>query len=164
MLTEKQLKEELHALCAEGVGEAFVSAILTFGGSLGKDEKGYYLSYLSHDHQLAWEFACYMCERYDYHAEVAIRDPDDKRRNRVYQADVRGKKALALLSDLGKITLDSGEIVSLDLGVKSKLAAKKDLSPYVRGVFLSVGSLTRAAEGLRLELTFEMEGDAKAFL
>ena len=41
MLTEKQLKEELHALAAEETREAYVSAILTFGGSLCKDEKGY---------------------------------------------------------------------------------------------------------------------------
>ena len=163
MLTEKELKEELHALCAEGVGASFVSAILTFGGTLCKDEKGYYLSYVSHDYLLAWEFACYLREKYGYHAEVAIRDPDDKRRNRVYTVEVRGKNALGLLSDLGKITLEGKEIVSLDLGVRSKLSTKKEVQAYARGVFLSVGRLTRAAEGLRLELTFEMEEDAKAF-
>ena len=164
MLTEKQLKEELHALCAESVGEAFVSAILTFGGTLCKDEKGYYLSYVSQDYLLAWEFASFMCEKYGYHAEVGIVDPGDKRRNRVYLVEIRGKHALELLSDIGKVKLEGKEIVSLDLGVKSKFNAVKDLQAYVRGVFLSVGSLTRAAEGLRLLLPFELKEDAEAFL
>ena len=103
MLTEKQLKEELHALAAEETREAYVSAILTFGGSLCKDEKGYYLVYSSSDYLLAWEFASYLREKYDYHAEVGIVDPDDKRRNRYYKVEVRGRNALGLLSDVGKV-------------------------------------------------------------
>ena len=164
MLTEKELKEELHGLSAAETRDAYVSAILTFGGTLGKDEKGYYLSYSSKDYLLAWEFASYMREKYNYHAEVGIVDPGDKRRNRVYQVEIRGKYALGLLSDIGKVTLSEGEIVSLDLGVKSKVSSAKDAQAYARGVFLSVGKLTRAAEGLRLELTFEVESDADAFL
>lgn len=164
MLTEKQLKEELHALAAEDAREAYISAILTFGGALGKDEKGYYLTYSSSDYLLAWEFASYLREKYDYHGEVGIVDPDDKRRNRFYQVELRGKHALGLLSDIGKVKVADGEIVSLDLGVKSKFSSAKDVQAYARGVFLSVGNLTRAAEGLRLELTFEVESDADAFL
>ena len=164
MLTEKQLKEELHALSEGVVPAPFIDAILTFGGTLAKDEKGHYLSYASHDYLLAWAFATYLCKEYAYHAEVGIVDPGDKRRSRLYRVDVRGKKALALLSDIGKVTLSEGEIVSLDLGVKSKVTPKKALRAYARGIFLSIGSLTRAAEGLRLELTFELEGDAKSFL
>ena len=164
MLTEKQLKEELHALAAEDAREAYISAILTFGGALGKDEKGYYLTYSSSDYLLAWEFASYLREKYDYHGEVGIVDPDDKRRNRFYQVELRGRHALGLLSDIGKVKVADGEIVSLDLGVKSKFSSAKDVQAYARGVFLSVGNLTRAAEGLRLELTFEVESDADAFL
>ncbi len=163
MLTEKQLKEEVHALCGAGVRDAFVSAILTFGGTLSKDEKGYYLSYTSPDYLLAWEFGAYMNERYGYHSEIAFHEPGDKRRSRTYIVVIRGKYALELLSNIGKITLTDGEIDSLDLGVKSKITPAKEIADYARGVFLSVGSLTRAAEGLRLELTFEIEGDAKAF-
>lgn len=163
MLTDKALKEEVHALCSSGVGEAFVSAILTFGGTLCKDEKGYYLSYSSHDYLLAWEFATYMRSHYGYHAEVGIHDPDDKRRSRIYTVEIRGKYATLLLSDIGKISTVNGEIVKLDLGVKAKLSIREDVTAYVRGVFLSVGSLTRAAEGLRLELTFELQEDAEAF-
>ena len=164
MLTERELKEELHALAAERVGDSYISGILTFGGSLGKDEKGYYLSYTSHDYLLAWEFACYMREKYGYHAEVGIVDPDDKRRTRVYQTEVRGRYTLELLSALGKVKVENGTIVSLDLGVKSKVSAGKDVQEYVRAVFLSTGSLTKAAEGLRLALSFELESDADAFL
>ena len=164
MLTEKELKEELHALSAEGVGAAFISAILTFGGTLGKDEKGYYLSYSSRDYLLAWEFASFLHDKYSYHAEVGIVDPGDKRRNRDYRVEIRGRYALDLLSDIGKVKVKDGEIVSLDLGVKNRFSSAKDLQSYVRGIFLSVGSLTRAAEGLRLELTFEMQSDAEAFL
>lgn len=163
MLTEKQLKEEVHALCGEGIRDAFVSAILTFGGTLSKDEKGYYLSYTSPDYLLAWEFAAYMNERYGYHSEIAFHEPGDKRRSRTYIVVIRGKYALEALSNIGKITLNEGEIESLDLGVKNKVTPAKEAAAYVRGVFLSVGSLTRAAEGLRLELTFEIGGDAKAF-
>ena len=163
MLTEKQLKEEVHALFAEGGKEAYISAVLTFGGTLGKEEKGYYLSYSSHDYLLAWEFATYMRERYSYHAEVGIRDPDDKRRSRVYTVEIRGKYALRLLTDIGKIKVAGDLITSLDLGVSAKYVEEEDIAAYVRGVFLSVGSLTRAAEGLRLELTFELQEDAEAF-
>ena len=164
MLTERELKEELHSLAADGVGDFYVAALLTFGGSLGKDEKGYYLSYVTGDSALAWEFATYMRAKYGYHAEVGIVDPDDKRRNRVYATDIRGKYTLELLSDLGKVKLTDGEITALDLGVKKSVSATKDAQEYARGIFLSVGSLTRASEGLRLELTFELQSDADAFL
>ena len=136
---------------------------MTFGGTLSKDEKGYYLSYVSPDYLLAWEFATYMNERYGYHSEIAFHEPGDKRRSRTYIVVIRGKYALESLSDIGKITMANGEIDSLDLGLKSKVSHAKDIAPYVRGVFLSVGSLTRASEGLRLELTFEIGRDAKAF-
>ena len=163
MLTDREVKEELHALSEAGVGEGYVSALLTFGGSLGKDEKGDYLSYTTHDYRLAWEFASYLADRYRYHAEVTIVDPDDKRRNRRYTVEVRGRIALELLSDLGKVKLLGGKIVALDLGVKSTLSNKKKTEEYVRGIYLSVGGITRAAGGLRLELTFELETDADAF-
>ena len=162
MLTEKELKEELYALSEEKISDAFIAAILTFGGTLGKEEKGYYLSYSSPDYLLAWGFATYLQEKYSYHAEVGIHDPDDKRRNRLYSVDVRGRYTLGLLSDIGKVRVENGEIVSLNLGVKSKISAAK-VHAYTRGVFLSVGSLTRAAGGLRLELNFEIESDANAF-
>ena len=164
MLTEKSLKEELHALSAQEVADAYISAILTFGGTLCKDQKGYYLSYSTQDYLLAWEFACYMREKYSYHAEVGIVDPGDKRRKRSYQVEIRGRNALALLCDVGKVKTVEEEIVSLDLGVKSKFSSVKDVQAYTRGVFLSVGVLTRAADGLRLELIFEMQSDAQAFL
>ena len=164
MLTDRELKEELHALSALGVHDGYVSALLTFGGSLGRDEKGPYLSYATHDYRLAWEFATYLSDRYGYHAEVHIVDPGDKRRNRVYTVEIRGRIALELLSDLGKAKLSEGKIFSLDLGVKSRLLGTKELQEYVRGIYLSVGGITRAAEGLRLELTFELESDADAFL
>ena len=164
MLTERELKEELHALAAKEVGDSYVSALLTFGGSLGRDEKGYYLSYVTHDYLLAWELASYMRERYGYHAEVHIVDPDDKRKNRVYSLEIRGRYALELLSSLGKIKLANGEIVSFDPGIKSRAYSAKEAQEYARGVFLSVGSLSKAAEGLRLEMTFELESDADAFL
>lgn len=164
MLKDRELKEELHALSAQEIGDAYVSALLTFGGTLGRDEKGYYLSYVTHDYLLAWELGKYLGEKYRYHSEVAIVDPDDKRRNRVYTLEVRGRYALELLSDLGKVKLDAGEISSLDLGVKSRLSSVKEAQEYVRGVYLSVGALTRAAEGLRLEMIFELESDADAFL
>ena len=163
MLTDRELKEELHALSSETVGDGFVSAILTFGGSLGKDEKGYYLSYVTHDSRLAWAFATYLGTRYGYHAEVAIVDPKDKRKNRVFSVDLRGKLAIELLSALGKVETAEGRLVSCDLGVKGRLPAK-EVSEYARGVYLSVGRITRAADGLRLELTFELESDADAFL
>lgn len=162
MLTDRDLKEELYALSAETVGDGFVSAILTFGGSLGKDEKGHYLSYVTPDSHLAWSFATYLGARYGYHAEVAIVDPNDRRKNRVFSVEVRGKVAVETLADLGKVETEEGRIASCDLGVKSRVPAK-DLAEYVRGVYLSVGRLTRAADGLRLELTFELESDANAF-
>lgn len=164
MLTEKDLKEELHALSSQEVDDAFVAAVLTFGGTLCKDEKGYYLSYATQDYLLAWEFASFMREKYDYHAEVGIVEPGDKRRKRSYKVEIRGRYALSLLRDVGKIKLAGDEIVSLDLGVKNKFSSAKDMKAYVRGVCLSVGALTRASEGLRLELTFEVESDADAFL
>ena len=163
MLTDREVKEELHALADAGVGDGYVSALLTFGGCLCRDEKGEYVSYSSHDYRLAWELASYLADRYRYHAEVSIVDPDDKRRNRVYTVEIRGRIAPELLSDLGKAKLIGGKIASLDLGVKSRLIGQKDLQEYVRGVYLSVGSISRAAEGLRLELTFELETDADAF-
>ncbi len=164
MLTDKELKEELHALEGAGAGDRYISALLSFGGALGREEKGLYLSYTTHDYLLAWEMAGYMREHYRYHGEVSIVDPDDKRRNRVYCFEMRGKAALDLLSDLGKIKREKEEIVSFDLGVKSKIASEKDAGEYARAVYLSVGSLTRAAEGLRLEMVFELESDADAFL
>ena len=164
MLKERELKEELHALAAEGVGSAYISGILTFGGSLGRDEKSFYLTYSSHDYLLAWEFACYLSETYDYHAEVGIKDPGDKRRSRIYSIEVRGRCAYETLTDLGKVTVEDGAIISLDLGVKSRIPVAKDLQEYTRAVFLSTGSLTRAAEGLRLSMAFELESDADAFL
>jgi len=165
MLKDAELREELHELSAAGAGDGYISALLTFGGTLGKDEKGYYIFYSSSDYLLAWELAEYMRVTFGYHAEVHIVDPDDKRRNRAYTLEIRGRHALTLLSSLGKIKVQNGEIVSLDLGVKSKIASMKELQEYVRGVYLSVGSLTRSSEaGLRLELPFELESDADAFL
>ncbi|MBO4472421.1 MAG: DNA-binding protein WhiA [Clostridia bacterium] len=163
MLTDREVKEELHALASSGVGDGYVSALLTFGGSLCRDEKGEYLSYSTHDYRLAWELASYLADQYRYHAEVHIVDPGDKRRNRVYCVEIRGRIGLELLSDLGKAKLLGGKIVSLDLGVKPNLPATQSVEEYVRGVYLSVGSISRAAEGLRLELTFELETDADAF-
>lgn len=164
MLTERALKEELHALAGERIGDAYISALLTFGGTLCRDEKGIYLSYSTHDYLLAWEFVTYMRERYGYHAEVRIVDPDDKRKNRIYLSEIRGRCALEMLSDLGKVKLSGGEITALDLGIKSRISSAKEEQEYARAVFLSAGSLTKAAEGLRLELTFELESDADAFL
>ena len=164
MLKDPELKEELHALSEGSVGDGYVSALLTFDGTLGRDEKGFYLSYVSHDYLLAMELGKYLREKYRYHAEVRIVDPDDKRKSRVYALEVRGKCALELLSDLGKVRLESGEIVSVDLGVKSRIPIAKEAQEYVRGVYLSTGVVTRAAEGLRLEMTFELESDADAML
>ena len=164
MLTDRELKEELHALSEAGVGDGFVSALLTFGGSLGRDEKGYYLSYVTHDYRLAWEFATYLGTRCGYHAEVGIVDPKDKRKNRAYSVELRGRGAIDLLSALGKVKTADGKILSCDLGVKSRLSSRKELAEYVRGVYLSIGGMTRAADGLRLEMTFELESDADAFL
>ena len=162
MLTDRELKEELHALAEGGVGDSYVSALLTFGGNLGKDEKGEYLFYSTHDYRLALELASYLFDKYGYHAEVNIVDPDDKRRNRKYALEVRGKVAKALLSDLGKVKIVDGKIAQLELGVKSRFTSVKKEEEYVRGVYLSVGAITRAAEGLRLEMTFELESDADA--
>ena len=153
----------MHA-SAENASDAYVSALLTFGGTLGKDEKGYYLSYTTRDYLCAWEVGEYLREKYRYRGEVHIVDPDDKRRNRFYTIEVRGRCALELLSALGKIKLANGEISSLDLGVRSHLPSVKEAQEYARGVYLSVGTLTRAAEGLRLEMNFELESDADAFL
>ena len=161
MLTDTELKEELHALSAD-VGEGFISALLTFGGSLGRDEKGNYLSYVTQDHRLAWEFASYLGAHYGYHAEVAIIDPNDKRKKRCFAVEVRGKLAIEMLSALGKVEIEEGKLVSCDLGVRNRVPAK-ELPDYTRGVYLSIGRITRAAEGLRLELTFELESDANAF-
>ena len=164
MLNDRELREELHALSSQGVGDAYVSALLTFGGALGKDEKGLYLAYTSHDYLNAWELGEYLRDRYGYHAEVRIVDPDDKRRSRLYALDVRGRCARELLSDLGKIKVAQEEIVSMDLGVKCRVSSAKETQEYARGVYLSTGRITRAAEGLRLEMTFELESDAEAFL
>ena len=164
MLTDRQLKEELHALAEDGIGDGYVSALLTFGGSLGKDEKGVYFSYVTRDYLLAIEVAAYLLDQYDYHAEVRIVDPGDKRRNRSYALEVRGRVAKEFLSALGKVKLVAGQIFALDLGVKNRISSVKEMQEYTRGVYLSVGAITRAAEGLRLEMTFELESDADAFI
>ena len=163
MLTDSLVKEELHALSEENVGDAFVSALLTFGGELGRDEKGYYLLYSTQDDLLALAFAKYVKSGYGYAVEVGMIQPTDKRRNKVFTVEVRGRYALNILSDLGKVKLADGVVVSMDNGVKSRISSHKDAVEYVRAAYLSVGNVCRAGDGVRMTFAFEMEDYADAF-
>jgi len=163
MLNDQMVKDELYSLGESGIGDACASALLTFGGELGKDEKGYYLLYSTHDYRLALSFAKYVKEGYFYSVEVGMIQPKDKRRNKLFSVEVRGRYALEILSDLGKVKVSAGVPVSLDNGVRSRISSRKDAAEYARGVFLSIGSLSRAAGGVRVTLSFDIEDYADAF-
>ncbi len=157
MVTEQSVKEELFDAVGEIAAEDFISAILSFGGALGKDDKGYYLFYSAHDYRLALILSSYLKHVYSYGAEIEIARPEDKRRKRSFELTIKGKTALSLLSDLGKIRLQNGEIALLDSGLKQKRDSLSNAAAYVSGIFLSCGSLGKAAGGLRLTLAFDTE-------
>jgi len=163
MLTDSIAKEELHSLCESGIGDAFVSALLTFDGELGRDEKGYYLFFSTRDDFIALAFARYVKEGYAYAVEVGMIQPPDKRRNKIYTVEVRGRRALDLLADLGKVKLLNGDVVSVDNGVKSRISSHKDVAEYIAAAYLSVGSISRAGDGVRVSFEFELEDYADAF-
>ncbi len=163
MLTDQAVKDELHSLAEGGVGDGYVAALLTFGGELGRDDKGYYLFYSTPDYRLALEFAEYVKKEYSYAVEVGMIRPKDKRRHKLFSVEVRGRYALSILTDLGKVKAQNGVVLSLDNGVRSRISSQKEASEYARGVFLSVGSISRAAGSLRVTLTFELEDAADAF-
>jgi len=163
MLTDSLVKEELHTLLESGIGDSFVSALLSFGGELGRDEKGYYLLYATQDDLLALAFANYVKNGYAYAVEVGMLQPRDKRRNKLFTVEVRGRHALQLLSDLGKVKLLNGAVVSMDNGVKSRISSQKAAAEYVRAAYLSVGSICRASNGVRLDFVFELSDYADAF-
>jgi len=164
MLTDKAIKDELHSLVeTEGVTDAYVSALLTFGGELGRDEKGYYLYYATHDYLLALELARYIKEGYSYAVEVGMSQPKDKRRNKFFTVEVHGRQATEMLSALGKVTVTLGKISAVDNGVKSKISSAKEAAEYARGVYLSVGSASRASGGLRVALAFDLADYRDAF-
>ena len=163
MLTDMMAKEELHSLLEGGIGDAFVSALLTFGGELGRDEKGYYLLVTTQDDLVALAFAQYVKDGYSYAVEVGMIQPPDKRRNKIYSVEVRGRRALELLSDLGKVKLLNVAVVSMDNGVKSRISSHKDAAEYVIAAYLSVGSISRAGKGVRVTFSFEIEDYADAF-
>ena len=160
MLTDMMAKEELHSLLEGGIGDAFVSALLTFGGELGRDEKGYYLLVTTQDDLDRVRVAVFHVLR---EGEVGMIQPPDKRRNKIYSVEVRGRRALELLSDLGKVKLLNGAVVSMDNGVKSRISSHKDAAEYVIAAYLSVGSISRAGKGVRVTFSFEIEDYADAF-
>ena len=163
MVTDQSVKEELFALCEEDLGDDFVQAILSFGGELGKDERGYYLFYSTHDYRLALAFSSYLKRAYSYDGEIGITAPEDKRRKRYFTVSVRSRTALSLLADLKKIRVSGGAITLLDSGLKSNIAYVSDPAAYVRGVFLSCGSLSRASGAMRLTFVFDLEEYADEF-
>ncbi len=163
MVTDEAVKEELFALGEGEKGDDFVCAILSFGGELGRDERGYYLFYATSDYRLALLLSSYLKRAYDFNGEIGITRPEDKRRKRLFTLSVRGRTALSLLSDLKKIRVSGGEITLLDSGLKRNVAYVSDPSAYVRGVYLSCGSLSRASGSIRLTLAFDIEEYADDF-
>lgn len=164
MVTDGSVREEIYELCDKEIKDDFIQAILSFGGELGKDEKGYYLFYSSPDYRLTLAFCGYLKRAYGYNGEIGITLPGDKRRKRLFSLCVRGRTALSLLSDLRKIRVSGGEITLLDSGLKSDVAFVSDPASYVRGVYLSCGSLSRSSSSTRLTLTFDLEEYADEFL
>ena len=163
MVTDESVKEELFALGEGENGDDFAAAILSFGGELGKDEKGWYLFYSTPDYRLALAFSAYLKRAYSYNGEIGISRPEDKRRKRSFTLSVRGRTAISLLSDLKKIRVSGGEITLLDSGLKRNVAYVSDPAAYVRGAYLSCGSLSRASGSIRLTLAFDLEEYADEF-